>query len=67
MNAMKCAPQKVSKLIIGFAALICAIALFILGITLVPVLGILLSLPTFAMAVSIFRLHLNDRCEIQTL
>ena len=64
MKAMNCTPQKVSKLLIGFAAVLIGAALFILGITLLPVLGIFLSLPTFAMAATIFKSHLNNQCEL---
>ncbi|WP_035241883.1 hypothetical protein [Desulfobacter vibrioformis] len=66
MKALNCAPQKISKLLIGFAAVLFGVALFILGITLLPVLGIFLSLPTFAMAATIFKSHLNDDCELMT-
>ena len=65
MKTIKCAPQRVSKLIIGFSAFAVSVVLFVLGITLIPVLGIFLSLPTFAMSLYIFRLHLNDQCEIE--
>lgn len=63
---MKCVPQHLYKLIAGFLVLASAIALFILGITLLPALGILLSLPLFAVAYHIFKLHLNDKCKIVT-
>jgi hypothetical protein len=66
MKALNCAPQKISKLLIGFAGVLFGVALFILGITLLPVLGIFLSLPTFAMAATIFKEHLNDQCELMT-
>ncbi len=51
---------------IGFAAVLFGVALFILGITLLPVLGIFLSLPTFAMAANILKSHLNDECKLMT-
>ena len=65
MKTIKCVPQKLYKTILSFFVLLSAIVLFILGITLLPVLGILLSLPTFAAAYNIFNYDLNDRCEIQ--
>ena len=52
-------------MILGLLTLAGAVILFVLGITLLPVLGILLSLPTFAVAVYVFRLHLNDQCQIE--
>ena len=57
MKISKCVPQKISKLMLGLFVLASALALFILGITLIPVIGIILSLPTFAMAIKIFKLH----------
>lgn len=65
MRTVKCVPQHLYKIILGFLVLANAVVLFILGITLLPVLGILLSLPTFAAAYYIFRLDLNDKCEIK--
>ncbi|MCG8618065.1 MAG: hypothetical protein MI802_17770 [Desulfobacterales bacterium] len=65
MKSVKCVPQRLYKIIFAFLVLANAIALFILGITLLPVLGILLSLPTFAAAYYIFRLELNDKCQIR--
>lgn len=65
MDSMKCAPQKAYKLILSFLVLASATVLFILGISLLPVIGILLSLPTFAIAVYIYNLHVNDQCDIE--
>ena len=65
MRTIKCFPQQLYKIMLGFLVLANAVVLFILGITLLPVLGILLSLPTFAAAYYIFRLDLNDKCEIK--
>ena len=65
MRTIKCVPQQLYKIMLGFLVLANAVVLFILGITLLPVLGILLSLPTFAAAYYIFRLDLNDKCEIK--
>jgi len=64
MKPMKCVPQRFYKLTASFLVLISAIALFILGITLLPALGILLSLPTFALAYQIFKLDLSDKCKL---
>ena len=51
-------------MLLGSLALLAAFALFILGITLLPVIGIFLALPVLALSIYIFRLHLNDQCEI---
>ena len=65
MKTIKCAPQKAGRLIIGISGIVTAMVLFVLGITLVPVLGIILSMPTFAISLYILKLHLNNRCEFE--
>jgi len=64
MKATKCVPQKISKLMMGSMMLIAATALVVIGVTLLPVFGIVLAVPVTALAIYIFRLHLNDQCEI---
>lgn len=44
--------------------LIAAFALIVIGITLLPIFGFILAIPVIALAVYVFRLHLNDQCEI---
>ncbi len=41
-----------------------ALALTIISVTLLPVVGLVLVIPVAALAVYVFRLHLNDQCEI---
>jgi len=64
MKATQCVPQKISKLLMGFVILAAAAGLILIGITLLPVFGIMLALPVIALSVYVFRLHLNDQCEI---
>ncbi len=64
MKATECVPQKISKLMLGSLMLIAALGLIIIGITLLPVFGFILALPVIALAIYIFKLHLNDQCEI---
>ena len=64
MKATECVPQKISKLMMGSMMLIAATALVVIGVTLLPVFGIVLAVPVTALAIYIFRLHLNDQCEI---
>lgn len=65
MKPVKCIPQQIYKLVLGIIVLINATVLFVLGLTLLPVLGILLSLPTYAAAYYILNLNLTDKCEIK--
>jgi|SaaInlLV_10m_DNA_2_1039722.scaffolds.fasta_scaffold96553_1 hypothetical protein len=64
MKTIECVPQKISKLMLGSLMLAAAIGLIIIGITLLPVFGIVLAIPVIGMAIYVFRLHLNDQCEI---
>jgi hypothetical protein len=57
-------PQKISKLLLGSLVLAAAIALVIIGITLLPVFGFILAVPVIALSFYIYSLNLNDQCEI---
>jgi len=48
----------------GSLLLMAAIVLIIIGTTLLPVVGFLFALPVIALSIYVFRLHLNDQCEI---
>ena len=64
MKSTECVPQKISKLMLGSFMLAAALGLIVIGITLLPVFGFILALPVIALAIYIFKLHLNDQCEI---
>ena len=64
MKPIKCVPQKISKLLLGSLMLVAAIALVIIGVTLLPVFGFILAVPVIALSFYIYSLHLNDQCEI---
>jgi hypothetical protein len=64
MKTTECVPQKISKFMLGLILMGFASALIIIGVTLLPVFGFILALPVIVLAIYIFRLHLNDQCEI---
>lgn len=64
MKSSGCVPQRLSKYLMGSLILAAALALIIIGVTLLPVFGFILAIPVIALAIYIFRLHLNDQCEI---
>lgn len=64
MKTTECVPQKISKFMLGLIMVGFALALIIIGVTLMPVFGFILAVPVIALAIYIFRLHLNDQCEI---
>lgn len=65
MKITECVPQKISKFMLGTFMLGAAAGLIVIGITLLPVFGFILAMPVIALAIYIFRLHLNDQCEIE--
>jgi hypothetical protein len=56
--------EKMYKYSLGGLLLAAALALSIISVTLLPVIGFVLVIPVVALAVYVFRLHLNDQCEI---
>lgn len=64
MKATECAPQKISKLMMGLLLLLAAAGLIVIGITLLPFFGFIMAVPVIALAVYVFGLRLNDQCEI---
>jgi len=64
MKNTECTPQKISKLMFGSLLLLAAVGLIVIGITLLPVLGFVLAVPVIALSFYVFRLHLNEKCEI---
>jgi len=64
MKNTECTPQKISKLMFGSLLLLAGIILIIIGITLLPVFGFVLAIPVIALSIYVFRLHLNEQCEI---
>ncbi len=64
MKLSSCIPQKMSKFALGMILVAAALAMTVVSFTLLPVIGLVLVVPILALAVYVFRLHLNDQCEI---
>ncbi len=64
MKLSSCIPQKISKFALGMILVAAALAMTVVSFTLLPVIGLVLVIPILALAVYVFRLHLNDQCEI---
>ena len=64
MKSTGCVPEKFSKYMLGLLALGAAFALIVIGVTILPFVGFILAVPVTLLAIYIFRLHLNDQCEI---
>lgn len=64
MKASNCVPQTISKYLLGILLAIGAIGLIIIGVTLLPIVGLVMALPVIGLAVYVFQSRLNDQCEI---
>jgi hypothetical protein len=64
MKLSSCMPQKISKFTFGLMLVAGALVMIILGFTLLPIIGLVLAVPILVLAVYVFKLHLNDQCEI---
>jgi len=64
MKLSSCLPQKMSKFALGMILVAAALAMTVVSFTLLPVIGLVLVVPIVALAIYVFRLHLNDQCEI---
>ncbi|MDY0220766.1 MAG: hypothetical protein RBR67_06495 [Desulfobacterium sp.] len=66
MKLNECLPEKMSKLLVGSLLLIGALALVIIGFTILPVVGIILAIPVVGLGIYFIKVHLNEKCEIDT-
>ena len=64
MKLSSCIPQQISKFTLGMILVAAALAMTVVSFTLLPVIGLVLVVPIVALAIYVFRLHLNDQCEI---
>lgn len=64
MGINSCLPQKISKLGIGILFLIFGAGTALLGVSVLPVIGLILSIPLFLIGIYFVRAHLNQKCEI---
>ena len=65
MKRNECVPQKLSKAMLALLIFMGAIGLMISGFTLLPVVGFVLAVPVIALSIYVYRLHLNEQCEIE--
>ena len=64
MALESCLPQKVTKLALGILFLLFGSGTAVLGVTILPVIGLILALPLFIVGIYFIRSHLNQKCEI---
>jgi hypothetical protein len=64
MKLSDCMPQRISKFAVGMILVAAALAMTIISVTILPIIGLVLVVPILALAVYVFKMHLNDQCEI---
>jgi hypothetical protein len=64
--AINCLPEKISKAALGVIFTLLGLGMVALGLTLMPIFGLLFAVPFFVFAVYFFRIHLSEKCEITT-
>jgi hypothetical protein len=64
MDINSCLPQKLSKLALGILFLIFGTGTAILGVTVLPLIGLVLAAPLFIIGIYFVRTHLNQKCEL---
>lgn len=66
MTIFNCFFQNISKVAIGSVFILFGIGAVISGFTILPVIGFLFAVPFFYLAWYFIRVHLNERCEIES-
>jgi hypothetical protein len=66
MKENECLPERLSKLMIGSLLLVGAVVLVLIGFTLLPLAGFILAIPVAALGIYFIKVHLNEKCEIET-
>jgi hypothetical protein len=64
MNGFSCWLQNVSKLTIGVLFMFMGLAAVAIGLTVLPIIGLIMAVPVFGLAFYFIRAHLNRECEI---
>lgn len=64
MDWNRCLPQNISKLALGILLFIIGLGGVVVGLTVLPVIGLIAAAPIFALSFYFIRAHLNRECEI---
>ncbi|HSL62889.1 MAG TPA: hypothetical protein VK885_13965 [Desulfotignum sp.] len=64
MKVINCVPQKMLQyFFVGFLVA-AAVAMTVVSLTILPIVGFAVVIPVVILAVYIFRLRMNDQCDI---
>jgi hypothetical protein len=64
MSELSCFFERLSKLGIGITLLLFGLGLVIIGLTIIPVFGLVLAAPVLLASGYFMRAHLNRECQI---
>jgi len=64
MENTNCLSQRISKYLLSAVFGVFALGFVILGVTILPVVGLVMALPVVAVAIVLIRTRLNDQCQI---
>ncbi len=67
MTNTNCLYERTSKYAVAAILTVLAAILFISGITIFPIFGLILAIPVSYLAYYFYRAHLNKDCEIEDL
>jgi hypothetical protein len=65
MKDNTCTSEKFSKYFLGGLFIVFSLGLFVLGFTLLPIIGFVLALPVLALSAFFIRARINDQCELE--
>ena len=65
MQPNTCVREHFSKLLLATILLIGGIGFGVIGITVLPFIGLLIAIPMLVLAGYFYRVHLNERCSIE--
>jgi hypothetical protein len=65
MPTNACLKERFSKLLLAVILLVGGIGFGLIGVTVLPVIGLLVAAPLLVLAGYFYRVHLNERCRIE--
>ncbi len=64
MASMNCLFERVSKISIGLTLLLFGLGLIVIGLTVLPIFGLILAVPVLGASAYFIKAHLNKQCQI---
>jgi len=66
MNINSCLFERISAFSIGVLLSVGTLGLIIISLTIIPVFGLILAVPSGLLAAYFFKVHFDRKCQIQT-